>query len=107
MPVWHASASPLGGLPTRLKSLKALSLGALRGVGDSAHEWHDGTPRAYHVRRRLSPEEVAVVGAAVDLRGTQEAIDRLSAWCGACVLPVSLRQMAVDEICLPCTGVTT
>jgi hypothetical protein len=57
-----------------------LALGALSGVGDaSAGQWHEWTGYAYHVRRRLSLQEMALVGEAVDLRGTEEAMRRYHA----------------------------
>jgi len=51
----------------------------LDGVGDQAKEWSEWTGVAYHIRRRLSAEEQAAVGPAIDLRGTEEAIRRYEA----------------------------
>jgi hypothetical protein len=52
----------------------------LQGVGDASNgEWEEFTGRAYHIRRRLSAEEEAVIGPAVDLRGTPEAVSRFEA----------------------------
>lgn len=50
----------------------------LDGVGDATlGEWREWTGRAYHLRRRLSATEQAVVGEVVDVRGTPEAERRL------------------------------
>lgn len=40
-------------------------------------QWEQDRPGAYHVRRRLTPEEQALVGDAIDIRGTDEARQRL------------------------------
>lgn len=60
----------------RSPALRCLALRHLAGVGDRAHEWAEDTDRAYHVRRRLTPEEQAVIGAVLDLRGTAEGWER-------------------------------
>jgi hypothetical protein len=72
--VWHASAAPGSWGPVRLL---ACALAALRGVGDAERgEWIEFTGAALHVRRRLSEAEEALVGPAVDVRGTEEAVRR-------------------------------
>lgn len=73
-PVWHASAAHADP-----KTLRILALSALQGVGDSnLGEWEEWTGNAYHVRRRLTNEEMNYTGPAVDVRGTQEAARRLA-----------------------------
>jgi len=57
-----------------------MAFAALAGVGSSLlGEWEEWTGRAYHVRRRLRPEETAVTGPVLDIRGTSEAATRLAA----------------------------
>ena len=52
---------------------------ALRGVGSpELGEWEELGDRAAHVRRRLSSREEAVTGPVVDIRGSQEATERLA-----------------------------
>lgn len=68
-PVWHASVAHA----SRGRCKKA-ALRALEGVGSTLlGEWHDDRPRAYHIRRRLTPQEADKVGPVLDLRGTSEA----------------------------------
>lgn len=51
----------------------------LEEFGDSAlGEWVEDRPRAYHLRRRLTTYEQWLVGDVADLRGTEEAIKRLT-----------------------------
>ena len=58
-------------------SLRAAALKALAGVGDpKLGEWEEWSGKAFHIRRRLTPEEELLTGPVVDIRGTQEAIDR-------------------------------
>lgn len=58
--------------------LRISALSILSGVGDkSLGEWEEWTGKAYHIRRRLSPEEQLVTGDAIDLRQTPEAKERL------------------------------
>jgi hypothetical protein len=75
--VWHASvAAHGGGDPARRE---VLARRALAGVGDpSAGEWPEDGRRAFHLRRRLAPDEEELVGPAVDVRGTPEAAQRLA-----------------------------
>jgi hypothetical protein len=50
----------------------------LSGVGDpSLGEWEEITPVAYHLRRRISEKEQKKIGEAIDIRGTEEEIERL------------------------------
>jgi hypothetical protein len=56
------------------------ALDALKGVGDaSLGQWEEWAGRFYHVRRRLTAEEQASVGDALDIRGTPEAERRRAA----------------------------
>lgn len=51
---------------------------ALEGVGDaSLGEWVERTPKAVHIRRRISESEQMVVGGVRDIRGSEEATSRL------------------------------
>ena len=60
--------------------MRELALSALEGVGDEvAGQWEEFTGKAFHIRRRLTIEEQALVGPAVDVRGTQEALNRINA----------------------------
>lgn len=59
--------------------LRVAALQALEGVGDNRHEWEEWTGRAFHIRRRLTPEEQEYVGPAVDIRGTDEYAQRVAA----------------------------
>lgn len=67
----------------------------LAGVGDRAHEWHEWTGYAYHVQRRLTVDEQAAIGPAVDCRGTDEWQRRFDAVKG--VLPEAALQIALRE----------
>jgi hypothetical protein len=52
----------------------------LEGVGDEvAGQWEEYTGKAFHVRRRLTLEEQDLIGPAVDVRGTPEALSRINA----------------------------
>jgi hypothetical protein len=97
--VWHASVSPIGGVPTERNraQLFAEAEAALSGVGDAAlGEWREVGDKAVHIRRRLTPEEAVSVGPVVDLRGTREAASRL--WRAQQWLPPALWTMAAEEI---------
>jgi hypothetical protein len=60
--------------------LRRCALDALKGVGDrECAQWEDWSGYAYHVKRRLTPEEQEYVGEALDIRGTEEAIKRHAA----------------------------
>lgn len=59
------------------KFARKLALKALRGVGSATlGEWEERGRVAYHVRRRLSPAEAAIVGEVCDLRRTAEGMMR-------------------------------
>ena len=77
-PVWHASAQC-----KTLREAKVLAFRALFGVGDaSLGQWIEeggANKRTYHLRRRLTADEAALVGPLRDIRGTQEERDRLTA----------------------------
>jgi hypothetical protein len=73
--VWHASVSVAREVPW--KFARKLALKALAGVGAAElGQWEERGRVAYHIRRRLSPEEAAIVGEVCDLRGTLEATAR-------------------------------
>lgn len=60
--------------------LRRAALNAVKGVGDTTlGQWEEWSGTAYHVRRRLSPDEQSLVGDMVDVRGTEEAIRRHAA----------------------------
>lgn len=62
-----------------------IALDELAGVGDpTLGEWHEWTGKAYHVRRRLTPEEQQSVGPVVDVRRTEEGFGRARALSVAC-----------------------
>lgn len=69
-PVWHASVSS----PDLTKRLmRELAMSALRGVGDEQHQWEEEGGIAFHVRRRLTSEEMTRTGHIKDVRNTPEA----------------------------------
>jgi hypothetical protein len=71
--VWHASAAPLAGWQPDKHFLRRCALDALKGVGNSdLGQWEEWSGFAYHVRRRLTGDEQALTGDAVDVRGTPE-----------------------------------
>jgi hypothetical protein len=65
-------------------------------VGDRAHEWVEYTGYAFHLRRRLTPEEQAAVGEVIDLRGLAEGQTRFEA--AKSCLPSAAWQLAVLEL---------
>jgi hypothetical protein len=74
--VWHASIAPQIGTYSSAV-LRQFALKALDGVGSEAlGQWEESTATAFHIRRRLTPEEEARVGPAVDIRGTEESMKR-------------------------------
>lgn len=76
--MWHASFAPAPGLDLSRGSQFDIALDALKGVGDaSLGEWRDVGDKAVHVRRRLSVQEQAVIGAACDLRRSDVGVERL------------------------------
>lgn len=53
-------------------------MNAIKGVGDATlGAWEERGEKAYHVRRRLSVKEQAVIGDACDIRASDEARERL------------------------------
>lgn len=73
-PVWHASVSRLDTSDAK----EALALVVLSGCGDARlGEWRERGPKAFHIRRRLTDDEAAAIGPAVDIRGTPEAAARM------------------------------
>jgi hypothetical protein len=79
------------------KTLRAIALKALEGVGDEiTGQWEEYTGKAFHVRRRLTNEEQKPIGVAVDVRGTPEAIHRINAI--RIVMPFLPREMLEAEI---------
>lgn len=74
--MWHASASGRG---LGREALRRLALVALNDVGDAKRgEWEEMGNVAFHVHRRLSEVEELVVGPVVDIRGTAEALVRIT-----------------------------
>lgn len=69
----------------------------LEGFGDAGRgQWEDSRERAFHLRRRLSEKEQKHIGGMADLRGTQEAQQRLEIakrW-----LPTQMLSFAENEI---------
>lgn len=64
-------------------TLRRMALGALSGVGDETlGQWEAMGQTAFHVRRRLTPDEEAQVGAVVDVRGTPEGDRRRRPFAG-------------------------
>ncbi len=89
--MWHASVA--GNIASKVR--RRLAIQALQGVGDRTHEWESDRPMAYHVRRRLTAAETAIVGDVVDLRRTAEGAARLAT---ATWLPEVLLDMAQEEV---------
>lgn len=76
--MWHASVGVGPGYGRAL--LRRIVRQTLDGVGDASRgEWVEYNARAYHLRRRLSVEEEAVIGPAVDIRGSDEHRQRWDA----------------------------
>lgn len=74
-PVWHASV--VSGSEQRAE---AVARSVLMGVGEPIKgEWSEKGGSAFHIRRRLSDDEQAVIGDARDIRGTDEEYRRMSA----------------------------
>lgn len=78
------------------EELQRLALDELVGVGDAdLGEWIKSVDLgpfgwSVHVRRRLSAEEERLVGPVIDIRGTDEAAERL--WKVAKLLPIRDRE---------------
>lgn len=76
--MWHASVSVAGSAPW--KFARKIALKALAGVGSAdLGQWEERGRVAYHVRRRLSVSEAAIVGEVRDLRRTVEGAMRFDA----------------------------
>lgn len=75
--MWHASGFAFNKDP---RVSRAMGLAALQGVGARLRgEWTETTPRGvFNIRRRLTSAEQAVVGPAIDIRGTAEEATRLA-----------------------------
>jgi hypothetical protein len=76
--VWHASVSSRSRILNWQR--EGLAFAALVGVGDAAlGQWTEDAPMAFHLRRRLTPREVALgrIGDVLDIRGTDEAARRI------------------------------
>lgn len=91
--MWHASVSGRAFGPVELQ---LYARQALESVGDPSKEWHEWTGQAYHVRRRLTAEEEATIGPAVDCRGTAEWATRYYAI--AHKLPEVAKRLAQQEM---------
>lgn len=76
MPVWHASAAPVGKTRGCERKLRPFAFVALAGVGNWSEQWQDFSGYAFHLRRRLTEEEQAMVGPAVDCRDSEEGLRR-------------------------------
>jgi len=75
--VWHASTAPLGKLGLSESYLRERAHEALEGVGNaSLGQWEEYSGYAFHLRRRLTPEEQQAIGEIADIRGTPEQIKR-------------------------------
>lgn len=100
-PVWHASAAPARYAAAR-EYLRDRAYEALAGVGAIAlGQWEEWTGRAFHVRRRLSTEEIRLggIGEVIDVRGTWEGrkrIERVRQWA-----PPQLWPLIEDEASRP------
>lgn len=79
--------------------LRDIAMRHLAGVGNRKHEWHEWSGYAYHVRRRLTEEEQKAVGPVIDLRGTDEAKQRLEAI--RHLIPTAAVRIALEEIQSP------
>lgn len=67
------------------------------GVGDEASgQWEEYTGKAFHIRRRLTVEEQASIGEAIDIRGTKEAMNRINAV--RIVVPFLPEEMVMAEM---------
>jgi hypothetical protein len=70
----------LPGWTHRSPVLYKLAARVVRGLGArQLGEWREHWQGVVHLRRRMSPDEQARVGAATDLRGTPEALERATA----------------------------
>lgn len=95
-PVWHSSAASSSRRIGQTE-LHRIALRYLAGVGDKdGGEWHEWTGYAIHVRRRLTVEEQASIGDALDCRGTEEGQRRFDAV--KAILPVAALKIAEEEL---------
>lgn len=62
----------------------------------SLGEWTDDRQEAFHLRRRLSAAEQELIGPAIDLRGTEEALKRFDSVVR--VLPPEAVYLAEEEL---------
>jgi hypothetical protein len=76
-----------------MSELRKIALRLLAPVGNRAHEWEEKGEIAFHLRRRLAPEEEVCVGPAIDFRRTEEAVRRFAALQNE--LPPGTRRWAV------------
>jgi hypothetical protein len=80
----------LPGYPSDEHIMRRFAFDALQGVGDNARgQWQEWTGTYYHLRRRLSSKEQKQIGEAIDIRGTEEAIQRRSTV--QCYLPAHMK----------------
>lgn len=81
-PVWHASTAMYAPIQADLIFLRQCAYRALEGVGDATRgqweQWNEGEG-VFHLRRRLTEEEQAIIGEARDIRDTDEAEKRYRA----------------------------
>jgi hypothetical protein len=93
--VWHASAAALPGIVLTEVELREQALKVLKGVGDpDMGQWEEMSDKAYHVRRRVTPQEAPGL-TVVDVRKTQEALERFEQM--RLYLPRQLIPRALEE----------
>jgi hypothetical protein len=79
------------------KVLRGMAYEMLDGFGDKTlGEWVEDRTRAFHLRRRLSPDEQSRIGEAHDCRGTEEAAKRFDAV--SAELPPEALFLALEEL---------
>lgn len=77
--------------------LSEMAFEMLKGYGDeSAGQWIESRPKAFHLRRRLTLEEQNRTGRECDLRGTEEGEKRFETM--KQILPQQLLMMAIEEL---------
>jgi hypothetical protein len=89
---------PVPGIPWRAPTLEKLARRHLALVGDGSKEFVQTTPKAFHLRRRLKPEEEAVIGPVVDVRGTPEALRRFLLMRDVILLSPMAKRVAALEL---------
>ena len=77
--MWHVSIAAFRGGIVPANYLAQLAQQQLLGVGNPLREWQQFTPRAFHLRRRLTREEMKITGKVSDLRKTEAGYQRLEA----------------------------